>query len=111
MPDYSVAFWNIENLFDEEHSPRRTEKLQRTIDRKLRGWTEDVLRRKVSQLGSIIRQTNGGRGPDLIGVCEVENEHVLGLLAGELGLLNRNYQLVHEEDHLCAVFQHEWVLI
>jgi excinuclease UvrABC nuclease subunit len=28
---YYVAWWNLENLFDEENSPLRTEKLQRTI--------------------------------------------------------------------------------
>lgn len=32
MPStYHVAWWNLENLFDEENSPRRTEKLQRAI--------------------------------------------------------------------------------
>jgi len=25
--DYRVAFWNLENLFDVENSPRRTDKL------------------------------------------------------------------------------------
>ena len=34
MPStYYVAWWNLENLFDEEDSPRRTEKLQRAIRR------------------------------------------------------------------------------
>jgi len=35
----------------------------------------------VSQLASIIKQMNGGRGPDMLGVCEVENEYVMTLLA------------------------------
>jgi hypothetical protein len=37
--DYRIAFWNVENLFDEQNSPHRTEKLQRTIGNELRGWT------------------------------------------------------------------------
>ena len=31
MTDYTIAFWNVENLFDIENSPRCSEKLQRTI--------------------------------------------------------------------------------
>ena len=41
MPStYYIAWWNLENLFDEEDSPRRTEKLQRTIGSDLAGWTQ-----------------------------------------------------------------------
>jgi hypothetical protein len=97
MTDYYVMFWNLENLFDVENSPRRTEKLQRTIGRELRGWTAEVLARKISQLGSISRQVNGGRGPDLAGVCEVENEYVLDLLVAELAPLGRDYRVAHAD--------------
>ena len=81
MPStYYVAWWNLENLFDEENSPRRTEKLQRAIGADLAGWTPARRDRKVSQLASVIAQVNGGAGPDLLGVCEVENRFVLDLL-------------------------------
>lgn len=95
MTEYNIAFWNVENLFDVENSPRRSEKLQRTLARELDGWTTDILDRKISQLASIIRQMNGGRGPDLLGVCEIENEYVLGLLVNALGALGRTYGIVH----------------
>ncbi len=52
--DYFAAFWNLENLFDVANSPRRSEKLRRTLARELKGWTTPVLNRKVSQLASII---------------------------------------------------------
>ena len=43
MPStYYIAWWNLENLFDEEDSPRRTEKLQRTIGGDLAGWTRSA---------------------------------------------------------------------
>lgn len=95
MAEYSIAFWNVENLFDVADSPRRTEKLRRTLAGELEGWTDDILDRKIEQLVSVIRQMNGGRGPDLLGVCEIENEHVLGLLRTALSPLNRNYGIVH----------------
>lgn len=95
MPTHHFAFWNLENLFDINNSPRRTEKLQRTLAGELHGWTQQVVDRKIAQLASIIRQMNGGRGPDLLGVCEVENRFVLDLLTAALGPLNRNYDVVH----------------
>ena len=97
MPEYSVAFWNVENLFDVVDSPRRSDKLRRALAGELVGWTSQVLDRKIQQLASIIRQMNGGRDPDLLGVCEVENEHVLSLLVKALGPLNRNYGIAHFE--------------
>ena len=36
---YQIAFWNLENLFDIENSPRRSDKLERTIGSYLHGWT------------------------------------------------------------------------
>ena len=38
--EYYIAFWNVENLFDVVNSPRRSDKLQRTLGRELSGWTE-----------------------------------------------------------------------
>lgn len=95
MNDYLIAFWNLENLFDIEHSPRRSDKLERTIGRELGGWNQAVFDKKVSQLAKIIRGMNDGAGPDLMGVCEVENEYVLERLVNELGISNRNYKIAH----------------
>jgi hypothetical protein len=64
---YYVAWWNVENLFDEENAPR-TDKLQRAIGKDLVGWTPARRDRKVAQLASVIAQMNGASGPDLLGV-------------------------------------------
>lgn len=92
-----IAFWNVENLFDVENSPRRSQKLQRTIGGELAGWTQDVLNRKISQLAKIITAMNAGRGPDILGVCEVENAHVLRLLAGAVSQNGAAYDIVHHD--------------
>ena len=100
MPStYFVGWWNLENLFDEDGSPRRSEKLQRTIGRDLAGWTPERRDRKVAQLASVVSQMGGGAGPDLLGVCEVENRFVLELLVGQLGttLPRRDYAIVHAD--------------
>jgi len=97
MPAHHIAFWNLENLFDIQDSPRRSEKLQRTLGSELKGWTQDLLDAKVRQLAAIIRQINEGRGPDLLGVCEVENAHVLELLRDALAPLGRDYRIAHAD--------------
>ena len=96
MPKHHLAFWNVENLFDVEDHPDRSDKLRRTLDSELKGWTQDVLDIKIGQLASIILQMNGGDGPDILGVCEVENRHVLELLRDALAPLGRNYGIAHE---------------
>jgi Endonuclease/Exonuclease/phosphatase family len=97
MKTYSIAWWNLENYFDVENSPTRTEKLQRTLKGELKGWTEAILDRKTQQLAGIIGQLNAGKGPDLMGVCEVENLAVLQRLTGALADLGRNYQIAHHD--------------
>jgi predicted extracellular nuclease len=102
MPaSYYVAWWNLENLFDEENAPpdRRTEKVFRTIRNDIAGWTPQLRDQKVAQLASVIVQMNGGSGPDLLGVCEVENRFVLDLLVVAVDALmpGRSYAVAHAD--------------
>lgn len=102
MPvSYYVAWWNVENLFDEENAPpdRRPEKVARAVGRDLAGWTPARRDRKIGQLTSVIAQMNAGRGPDLLGVCEVENRFVLDLLASAVHQLlpARSYGIAHAD--------------
>lgn len=96
---YFVAWWNVENLFDEEHSPRRSEKLHRALGESLVGWTVALRDRKVARLASVIALMNEGAGPDLLGVREVENEFVMDLLADAIqgALAGRDYRVVHAD--------------
>jgi hypothetical protein len=75
MRTYHIAWWNLENLFDEENAValgRRTDKVFRAIKDDITGWTPQLRDRKINQLASVIAAMNTGLGPDLIGVCEVE---------------------------------------
>ncbi len=97
MQTYFVAFWNLENLFDIEKSPRRTEKLDRVLGKELKGWNQSVLDRKIAQLASIVTGMNDGASPDILGVCEVENRFVLELLRNALHAPGRDYQVAHAD--------------
>jgi hypothetical protein len=67
MSTYYVAWWNLENLFDEENAPpeRRSDKVRRAIGKDIVGWTPQLRDRKVAQLASVLARMNAGTGPDV----------------------------------------------
>ncbi len=97
MSEFYVGWWNLENLFDIQDSPRREKRIASKIKKQVNGWTEALLDHKISQLSKIIKQMNGGKGPDILGVCEVENKYVLEKLVQSLSSLRRDYIIVHED--------------
>lgn len=77
MPDHYVAFWNLENLFGPEDHEHRIEWIKSAVQSDLIGWTPALYAAKLDQLATVIAAMNGGAGPDILGVCEVEDAHVL----------------------------------
>ena len=96
-----LAFWNLENLFDLETAVR-TDKLRKLIGNDLLGWNGELLAAKLKQLSTVIRSLNGGGGPDILAVCEVENEAVLRKLTDQIHADGgRQYAVAHADtsDH------------
>jgi predicted extracellular nuclease len=92
-----LAFWNLENLFDLE-TAARTDKLRKLIAKDLAGWNEEFLGAKLTQLSKVIRSLHGGSGPDILGVCEVENERVLQKLINQIAADGgRQYAMAHAD--------------
>ncbi|NLR74226.1 endonuclease/exonuclease/phosphatase family protein [Leeia aquatica] len=98
MQPLFLAFWNVENLFDLETAPR-LDKLQKVIGKSLQGWDDAVLSSKLGQLSKVIRSLNEGKGPDALGVCEVESAAVLGKLCQRIATDGgRQYQVAHADS-------------
>jgi len=97
VAEYFVSWWNLENLFDLEDSKTRPAWLQKHLANELKGWNSKILDKKIAQLASIIKKMNNGAGPDILGVCEVENESVVQRLVDSLDSLQRDYYIVHED--------------
>lgn len=71
--DINAAFWNLGNLFDTVADP-----IANDFDfLPSKGWTPATLQTKVANLAAVIDDMFGGTGPDLLAVCEVENEATL----------------------------------
>jgi predicted extracellular nuclease len=97
MANHYITWWNLENLFDSENAPR-TDKLHRVLKKELEGWSDEILEKKIKQLVKMLRTINGLNGPDILGVCEVENENVLKKFRDSLQqTLDRGYKIIHAD--------------
>jgi predicted extracellular nuclease len=100
MPAHFIAFWNVENLFAPEGHPGRIPWVAERMANDLKGWTEALYRAKLGQLAKVLVAMNGGVGPDILGVCEVEDRKVLEDLAATVDALvpGRSYGIVHADN-------------
>jgi predicted extracellular nuclease len=95
--NYYITWWNLENLFDSENAPR-TDKLRRVLKNDLEGWTDDILEKKINQLVKMLHIINESNGPDILGICEVENKNVLRKFRDSLQqTLDRGYNIIHAD--------------
>jgi hypothetical protein len=98
MEEYFIAWWNLENLFDVENSTQRPGRLKEILKEELMGWNDEVLNNKISQLAKVVSKMNDGNGPDILGVCEVEDGPVINKLVNKIKeLVPRDYKVVHEQ--------------
>ncbi|MEO0542935.1 MAG: hypothetical protein AAFY99_03860 [Pseudomonadota bacterium] len=70
MEPIKAAFWNLQNLFDTTATDIAAD-LEFTP---AEGWTNEAVDAKVEALVDIIAGMFDGAGPDLLGICEIENE-------------------------------------
>ena len=99
MTSHYITWWNVENLFDVKDAPleRRPEKIRSKIKADLSEWTASILNQKLANLASVISRINQGEGPDILGLCEIENQYVLEKLIEHLDAPDRNYGIVHHD--------------
>lgn len=70
-----IGSWNLQNLFDTVDDSLKDDK--EFLPGSDLEWSEDRLDKKMYNHSRVIRMMNNGQGPDILGVCEVENEAVL----------------------------------
>ncbi len=88
----TVAFWNTENLFDIYDDKEKNDNDFLPTSKKQ--WTIERYTAKLQHLARVIKDMNAGRGPDVLGLAEVENKKVLEDLL-EQNLAGMNYRIVH----------------
>ena len=92
----TIAFYNVENLFDYEDDP-----ITFDDDRTPEGrdhWTPEIYEAKLENMAKVISEIGEdvtGTSPAIIGVSEIENRRVLEDLLNQKFLIDKNYGIVH----------------
>jgi len=92
----TIAFYNLENLFDYEDDPLVFDN-DRTPDGKDH-WTAEMYHAKLKNMAEVIAEIGAdvtGALPVIVGVCEVENRRVLEDLLNQEPLVGNDYGIVH----------------
>ncbi|MCY1721347.1 endonuclease [Prolixibacteraceae bacterium Z1-6] len=93
---YSVLFYNVENLFDIKNDSI-TDDDEFTPEGE-RHWTYKRLNVKLQNTAKIILSLSEWKVPTLVGLCEIENRYVLEKLLKETPLKTVPYKIIHKES-------------
>lgn len=95
----TIAFYNVENLFDTINDPKKFDD-DRTPTGKDR-WTSEVYHDHIDKIASVISKIGFDitkKTPDFVGLAEIENQSVIVDLIKTPYLKNENYGIVHFES-------------
>ncbi|TXD93564.1 endonuclease/exonuclease/phosphatase family protein [Gillisia hiemivivida] len=96
---YTVAFYNVENLFDTEDDPLIFDDDRTPLGKDV--WTPEKYLDKIKNIARVISEIGvetSKTAPAIIGLCEVENLQVLEDLVSHPLLEKFNYQIVHYDS-------------
>jgi endonuclease/exonuclease/phosphatase family metal-dependent hydrolase len=93
---FYVANWNVENLFDTVDDPDNYGDDEFLPNNPTTRWTRVRYETKLDNLAQVIHGMNKGKGPDILGVEEVENEDVIRDLVDRLE--GKKYGIVHVDS-------------
>ncbi len=92
--ELTIAFYNTENLYDTINDTSVDD--EEFLPDGKNNWTGERFQRKLNSLAKVIDSLGGG--PDVLGLCEVENRSVLTDLLNEKRLAAKGYAIVHENS-------------
>ena len=95
----TVAFYNIENLFDTLDTENVDDEEFTPLGAK--NWNSEKYNLKLEKLSEVLSQLGteiNPDGPALLGLCEIENKSVLEDLAKTEKLKSKKYNIVHYDS-------------
>ncbi len=92
----TVAFYNVENLFDTKDEPGKND-VEFTPEGRNK-WDEKRYNKKVDDIAKVLSSINKNELPEMIGLCEIENQKVLEDLVSDKYLAPGKYNIVHYES-------------
>jgi len=95
----TIAFYNLENLFDTINDPEKND--EEFLPAGANHWTADRYQKKLVNMSQVISQVGNEfikGGPTLLGVSEIENRLVLEDLIKTPALASSGYDIVHYDS-------------
>lgn len=92
----TIAFYNVENLFDLEDAPGKAD--EEFTPEGEKNWNKERYEQKLEDIARVISALNEGDLPEIVGLSEVENEQVLTDLTRTGLLADGKYKVIHHES-------------
>ena len=96
---HTVAFYNLENLFDTINDTTKNDEASPIME--MKGDIETVYKKKVRNMARVISDIGAdvtNNSPVIIGVSEVENRSVMEDVINDPLLLDKDYGIVHYDS-------------
>ncbi|AUC74447.1 endonuclease [Olleya sp. Bg11-27] len=93
---HTVAFYNLENLFDTINDPTKYDEASPMME--IKANRSKIYKKKIQNMARVIYDIGSDithNSPALIGVCEIENSTVLEDIVNDSLLLHKDYAIVH----------------
>lgn len=91
-----ITHYNVENLFDTIDDPKIND--DEFLPGGKNNWTAERYAIKLERLSQVVLAMNNGTGPDLLGICEIENRQVAEDLRQRIHQKGRKYAMAHFES-------------
>jgi hypothetical protein len=94
---HTVAFYNLENLFDTINDPTINDEASPIMEAS-EALRAEIYKKKLDNMANVVADIGSdisNNSPAVIGVCEIENRQVLYDLINHPALLNKDYGVVH----------------
>ena len=94
--EFSVVFYNVENLFDTIDDPHKND--NQFLPTGSKNWDTPKYYHKLKNLSKAIIATSKWLPADIIGICEVENNKCVWDLISKTPLQRMRYKVIHYES-------------
>ena len=91
-----IMFYNVENLFDTFDDPAKED--DQFTSKGEKNWNHYRYKEKLNNIAKTIIAVGGWEPPDIVGLCEVENLHVLLDLVSKTPLRKFGYRVIHKNS-------------
>lgn len=92
-----LVWYNVENAFDTIDDPDTRD--EEYLPNSNKQWNSIKYWQKLRRIAKVLRNATGTHAPDIIGLCEIENQGVLEDITRMALLAPYNYSIVHYESN------------